>query len=354
MDVLILGHDAPGSLLRSYAAGFKDAGCRVTSYCLDSRLDKIRVIRASRVTEPWLAGWYSQRLSAAVSEDLHDARPDLALVLKGQYLPAAGVRLLRETLRCAVVNFYPDDPFSKLHANRLRSGGATLREYDACFTFSKALEARFREMGVSRVTWLPFARDPYLHGPPAHVSGDRVPIAFVGDLDRKRVRWLEALSGIEIAVYGDTVRNGRALAASPIRRDIAAWPPAIGAEMSAAMASASITINLLRLQNKGSHNMRSFEALASGAFTLSEYSEEIAELFRDGTDLVTCRNPGELRAAVKEWLPQQEARQQIAASGLARVSSETYEKRARTIIGVIESAGLLGAPADNRVLVDRE
>jgi hypothetical protein len=68
-----------------------------------------------------------------------------------------------------------------------------------------------------------------------------------------------------------------------------------GREMSAVLFSARVSLNILRLQGKGSHTMRTFEAPASGAFVLAERSEEQLEFFEEDREACTSarrKRPG--------------------------------------------------------------
>jgi spore maturation protein CgeB len=332
MRVLILGHDEPGGLMHSYARGFEEMGHAVQSYCLATALASVRRIPSNRVTDAALARPFGRRLNEKVAADLEHLSADLVLIIKGEHLSPDGIRAIRSRLRCPVINFYPDDPFSHLHFNRLVFGPDTLRAYDACFTYSRRLARRYEDLGILHVDWLPFARDPALHAPPPDRPQVRSALVFAGNLDAERLDWLEAVADLEIEVYGDIRRNRRAIRKRPSLKSIKLHPPAVGLEMATALRRGAISLNLLRVQNKGSHNMRSFESPACGAFTLSERSDEIVELFQDDVEIVTFADRHELRTATEHWLDQPQGRSEIAAAGFERVRSDTYTQRARWIL----------------------
>ena len=54
-------------------------------------------------------------------------------------------------------------------------------------------------------------------------------------------------------------------------------------------------MNVLRLQNKGSHNMRTFEIPASGGFMLQERSNEVLEFFEEGKEIECFSSVKELK-----------------------------------------------------------
>jgi hypothetical protein len=110
MRVLILGEEAPGSLMASYARGFAELGVETRTFCLArtyaSTLPAIRSRALRRVAEPVLLGAFNER----VTDELSGIEADLVLVIKGQRLSAPTVDSIRESSGAAVVNFYPDDP----------------------------------------------------------------------------------------------------------------------------------------------------------------------------------------------------------------------------------------------------
>jgi spore maturation protein CgeB len=262
-----------------------------------------------------------------VVDDHHGVEADLVLVLKGEHLHPEALRAMKRAFGCPVINIYPDDPFSELQVNRLAFGSAVLREYDGCYTFARRLVPAYRDAGVRDVEWLPFARDPVLHAPVPNPESREADVVFVGNLDRTRAKWLAALEGFKVQIYGHLrinrrmARRVRGLRRSTLRA------PVIGSEMSRALAKGAISLNVLREQNKGSHNMRSYESLGCGAFTISEDSDEIRSLFEEGVHLVTVRDPKELESSVSHWLHDAEGRAQIAEAGFRRVEHDTYARR---------------------------
>lgn len=333
-DVLILGEDEPGALLHSYAYAFRALGMTVATYCVRRTwrggLSPLAARVGNRVAESVML----RRFNARLLSDLSSVRASLVLVLKGERIAPGTIRDLRAAMRAPWVNFYPDDPFSTARSNRLAFGTAVLREYDHCFTFASALLERYRTEGVAAVSWLPFARDPEQHGPPTARRDPDHDVVFAGNLDAERVRWLEPVARTHrVVIFGEQVRaavpRGSALARADIR------PAAYGAALAEALSRGAISLNIMREQNRLSHNMRSYESLACGAFTLSQWTPELERLFRADEEVAFVRSPEELPAAVDDWLARPADRARIAAAGFARVEHDTYERRARELLSTV-------------------
>jgi spore maturation protein CgeB len=342
MRVLILGEDAPGGLMASYARGFTEIGVDVRTYCLArayaSALPSIRTRALRRVAEPVLLAAFN----TIVARDLSGTDADFVVVVKGHRLSADTIGRLQESIAAPIVNFYPDDPFSNERSNRLAYGEGVLAAYDACFTFARHFMPEYERVGVRDVHYLPFARDPGLHAPPPVAGAVEFDVVFVGNLDDDRVAWLDAIAADRrVAVFGE-----RTTVAVPKRSALARatfGPAAYGSALAHTLARGAISLNVMRPQNARSHNMRSFESPACGAFTLSQRTPELTTLFADGDEVVCVDSIAELREAVDRWLGDPQGRASIARAGFERVRDDTYARRACTLLersGVAVEAAL--------------
>ncbi|HEX7242276.1 MAG TPA: glycosyltransferase [Longimicrobiaceae bacterium] len=346
MRVLIVGEEAPGALSDSYARAFRSLGAEVRRFCPRRAYAEALPLpgAGTRVGKRLLRAVALPVFNRRVRDELADERADLVLVVKGEELSAETVRWLRERTGAPVVNFYPDDPFGEARSNRMAYGTETLAAYDACFTFARHLFPAYRHAGVERVHYLPFARDPDQHSPPEAPGEPEFEVVFVGNLDAERVRWLEPLAaaGLRLAVFGE-----HTTAALPGRSPLRAatfLPASYGAGLARALARGAVSLNVMRLQNAGSHNMRSFESPACGAFTLSQRTPELAELFREGEEVALFGSPEEMVAEARRWLADPEGRRRVAEAGFRRVEHDTYAARAAEVLRRVGPAVPAGAP----------
>jgi spore maturation protein CgeB len=329
--VLIVGEEAPGALADSYARAFRSLGAEVARLCT-RRGAWLGVPGAGtragrRLLAPLAARALNRRVRRAAGEGA-----ELVLVVKGAELEPATVAALRRATGAPVVNLYPDDPFSTLRANRLRHGPAVLREYTHCFTFARHLVDAYSRAGAA-ASYLPFAWDEHLHRPCPPAGAASLDAVFVGNLDAERIRWLEAVDPARLAVFGEHTRAALPRGSRLARARF--FPAVYGRDMAALLARSRISLNVMRAQNAASHNMRSWESPACGAFTLSQHTAELAELFRDGEEVALAATPAALGEAVEHWLARPEERARVAAGGLRRVAGESYAARAATILRTV-------------------
>ena len=341
MRALIIGEDAPGGLMASYVRGFAELGIETRTLCLarawraTAPIIRSRALR--RAAEPILLGAFNER----VARETKGVDADLVLVIKGQRLSASTVDRIRESAGGPVVNFYPDDPFSTERSNRLAYGPNVLAAYDACFTFARHLMPDYERAGAASVHYLPFARDAAVHAPLPRPVAPAFDVVFVGNLDADRVRYLDALaSEYRVAVFGE-----RTMAVVPRRSALARAtfaPAAYGTDLARALACGAISLNVMRPQNASSHNMRSFESPACGAFTLSQRTPELTALFAEGVEIACFDGVEELHEQVARWRDDARGRAAIAAAGYERVRDDTYARRTAVLL---ECAGLFASAA---------
>jgi spore maturation protein CgeB len=324
--VLIAGENLAGSVGLSFADAFRSLGWTVVYSPLSAQGATLSTVfdRAmARVAAPFRAAELNRKLAATARRE----SPDLSLVIKGHRVTAETVAVLRRASAMGVANFYPDDPFSESAVNR--ASPKMLSAYSACFTFAEHLLPSYREAGVANAFYLPFARDPALHFPTSGVEVE-FDCVFVGNLDDDRVAWLESIADFKIAVFGHQTK--KALPARSALHGAAFFAPVFGGDLSKALARGRVSLNFMRRQNLGSHNMRSFESPACGAYTLSQRTPELMRLFRDGIEIDSFGNADELRERMHAALADPQRRRQIADAGFERVEHDTYARRAQTIL----------------------
>lgn len=322
--------------MHSYAAGFRRAGAVVGTYCLATVFragwPRPFVRAANRIAPEVMLARFNQRLL----RDLRGSDYDLLLVLKGERIDPATIEGIRATSRAAWVNFYPDDPFSGVRSNRLAFGPATLRAYDLCLTFARHLVPRYQREGVARVEWLPFARDPDQHSPVANPPKPEFDAVFVGNLDAARIEWLAPIAReLRLAIFGE--HTLRAVPSVNALRRARFFPAAYGRDLAPALMRGAISLNVMRDQNRYSHNMRSYESPACGAFTLSQRTPELTEMFRDGEDVVFAESPDAMLETARRWLADPAGRERVARAGFVRVEHDTYQRRA---VKILQMTGL--------------
>jgi spore maturation protein CgeB len=336
LRILVVGSGFVGSLEQIYVRAFRSLpDVAVSVFDLDAhrirsrRLLLNRVIN-NRVTFPL----HGLRQEAALVRHLVTCRGayDLIVLFKGMEFRAKTLHRLRGTQPGAVwVNINPDDPFNDSSvASTNANVVASAPFFDAYFIWSHRVAERLRVAGCGNVHYLPFGYDPLLHSPALFSTPPLQDlVTFVGAWDPEREAILNNLGGINLKVYGTGWT--RVSARSHLRDKIT--PVAVfGEELARIVARSSISLNLLRTQNAGSHNMRTFEIPAMGGLMLTTRSREQHDFFPEGEGCFMFGTPADLGASIRHILERPEAAARVRLAGSRMALQHSYSSRAAAVL----------------------
>ena len=279
--------------------------------------------------------WFNRQLLRASERFM----PDLFIASGGErILPSTVAALRKGGIRTAL--WTTDVP---LHfAPILR--GAPAYEHVFC-QGTEAIEL-LREKGIRNLSWLPMACEPTRHQPvePGAEKGAawRHDVVFVGSHYPMREKLFETLAGLDLAIWGpgwDRLRSD-----SPLRGCVRAahTTPETWRQI---YASAKIVLSVHFQDPLGKipchqASPRVFEALACGAFVITDRQRDVMALFQDGEHLVTFVDDEDLRGKVETYLGSSIERERIARNGRAEVlARHTYRDRLSVLFDSLDSAG---------------
>jgi spore maturation protein CgeB len=274
-------------------------------------------------------------------------RPDVVLVIGGHRIAPNALRRL-SGLKARVVLWTTDAP----HASDMMLTTAPL--YHHIFCQGTEYMDIFHRMRLPDAEWLPMACDPEVHRP-VEIPGEEQrrfgsDVVFVGSYYPCRVETLQAVARRHLAVWGP---GWEVLPwHSPLRISIrgAHTPPDIWARIYAA----SNIVLSIHYSNSGNRipvhqaSPRIFEAMACGAFVLTDRQKDVLTLFKDGLHLVAFSDTEDLNRKIAYYLEHSAERQRIAAAGRNEVlQNHTYEHRADHLLSRIKvaAAPVSGFPA---------
>jgi spore maturation protein CgeB len=205
---------------------------------------------------------------------------------------------------------------------------------DYVFIFDSYYLEELRQMQVKRAYCLPLACSPSTHKKIMLSDGDLgyfgSDVAFAGFANQSREETLKAISGFNVKVWGpawsfDTYNKVRIMSKQ------------VTAEEVASIYNASkIILNINHPQSIFGTNMRTFEAAGCQAFQLSDYRQQLSELFDIGSEIICYNDLEDLRDKIKYYLLHSSEREEIARRGQARVYRDhTYKARMQEMLKII-------------------
>lgn len=336
MKILITGEYWKGSLCYSYYKAFCELGHQVIFFDVPAEYKKTSSLTGNFLANKILSPVFSRSMNARLLKVALDFGPALCVIMKGRdFFRDTLIKIKKHSL---LFNINSDDPFSRNRGASSRHVREGIPLFDCYFVWTKSLIPALKSSGALRVEQLPFGYDSGVHYPvkPTQEEARRFgsDLAFVGNWDSQRELWLGYLEDFDLKLWGEYYWGKRC----KNKRLRAKWSGsgAYAEMMSKILNASKITLNVLRKQNKGNFNMRTFEIPACGGFTLAESSDEAKEFFREEKEAVYFSEPDELREKVKYYLAHDEQRAEIAEAGLRRCieAGYSYVNRARQVLKV--------------------
>jgi glycosyltransferase involved in cell wall biosynthesis len=280
-------------------------------------LSRFRLNRFSRIV-------FERSVNRQFVQKCLQFKPDVCLVLKGDTLNYSAIARVKSLLKTRFILFYPDNPFLFGNGNSNAQVVASLPLYDVVLSWSKALMPIFTSLGVAHVCYFPFGYDArFFKTMPEQKQ--QYDLGFIGTADDERFELLRELirrlPSLSIGIWGNRWAEYK-------DRDEAVFarycgPAEYKEKMVELLRSCKIVLNPLRLQNFTSHNMRSLEAAAAGAFQLASYSNEHAKvLFAADESIALYKNTEELVQKINWYLAQPQQREEFVQ--LAKSQVEPY------------------------------
>lgn len=214
--------------------------------------------------------------------------------------------------------------------------GENFSVYDLVLSSLPNLVEHFRARGIAAEP-LRFAFEPRILS--TVKPGPRtIPVSFVGSLSwnhKSRVQLLEHLCRtIDLQIWGQGVEG--LPADSAIRR--AHQGPAWGISMYQIIGASRITLNHhIGVAENYANNMRLFEATGLQTLLVTDFKQNLDELFKSGKELVAYRNPEECAEFIQHYLAHDDERSEIATTGQQRTLREhNYQTRMRELVQIVE------------------
>lgn len=345
MKILVVHPGAPWStadVWRGYDKYLKRTGVDIIPYALDARIDAA----GSYLTHCWKLAGENEKNKPSHADFLYLASVqsieralrfdvDWVLVVSAMYMhPDALVMLRRAKKRVAVLfTESPYDDEQQLHVAQF---------CDATFVNERSSVQRFREV-CPNTHYLAHAYDPEIHKPTPDGDVPKHDVVFVGTGFQERIDQLAAVdwTGIDLGLYGSwgQIPDGHALQAH-VRGEITPNEYAVKLYSNARISlnmhrlSMGFGVDAPRVTHAESCNPRVFELAAVGAFMLTDWREEMADVF----PMVPKFHTGDLGDTIGFWLEQPDATRRAIAADMRRcVEGHTFENRVKQLLNHLQS-----------------
>ena len=272
---------------------------------------------------------------------IHEAktfRPDIVWFYNVQLIAPGVVKELRRVLPGTIfVQYANDNPFSEAAKPGLwRHYLNSIPFFDVHFSYRHNNIVDYQRHGARSVHLLRsyFIPEVDYPEPPENIPERfKCDVVFAGHYeDDGRVEMLEAIceAGYKLNLFGGgwNAALPKLRADSPLR---ALYPisPATKAEYRYAICGAKVALCFLSTLNHDTYTRRNFQIPAMKAAMLSQFTEDLASLYRPDAEAVFFGNAHELLEKLNKLLADENWRASVAAAGYAKAYSGGHDVKGR-------------------------
>ena len=230
-------------------------------------------------------------------------------------------------------------PFTRLIVGQIASPvpkTAYLNGIDIIFTSFPHYVDQFRLQGVTTY-YQPLAFSPHILQSIGTPNRD-LDLTFIGGISGIHSKGSEFLNHIAtelpVSIFGYGANS--LPYSSPIREKH--YGETWGLEMFQLFSRSLITLNRhVDVSAHNANNMRLFEATGCGALLITDYKDNLSQLFKIGEEVVAYRSAEECVALIKYFLKHPEEAKEIAQAGQKRtLEDHTYDKRMAYTAEILE------------------
>jgi len=276
-----------------------------------------------------------RRINRNFIECARNGIPDIAIVTGGHRINAGSLEALKATAARSVL-WTTDAPI------RFEPILSAAPFYDYIFCQGTEAIELLSEAGIRNAHWLPMACDPHVHKK-IRVSAEEQEcygndIVFVGSYHPNRAQILKGLADFDIAIWGPGWEEHCRESSLKTRIKGSHTPLDTWIKLYSA-SKIVLSIHFQELENRLAvyqASPRIFEAMACGAFVISDYQKDVFSLFKDGEHLVGFKTLDELIKKINYYLHHPEAREKIANCGRQEVlKKHKYVNRLEKLLSVV-------------------
>jgi len=256
-------------------------------------------------------------------------KPDMLFVVVGRTIRKNTLNVIKKKIKCLLV-VYNGDSYENMNSTS-RNMLDTLPLYDIVFTWSYGLFESLYSLGAKKVEYLAFAYDESTHQRvnilPSDYDKYSHDVVFVGTWDKEREKLLSQLTDYDLGIWGSGWNKvgGK----SKIKDNIIGTDNIDACEMSKIYQTSKICLNIMRPQNSGSHNMKTFEIPALGGFMLTNRSADHLRFFSESDDIACFESARELKEMIEKYIIEEKLRNRMSQNAHKKVkNAHSYLQRA--------------------------
>lgn len=331
---LLIGSDFPFSIEKSYLRSFRNLKIKKVYLFSQKKNIVLKMINVlnNKFTKEIYYYFYRIVLIRFLSSAI---QYDYIIIFKGIELNLNTLKTLsRFQKKTKWINIYTDNPFNlKFTSCSNLDVVESISFYDYfCTSFRKKLNRKLKKNKVKNHIFLPFGYDKKIHLRKKQLKKNIIQpkINFIGAYDEYRKNFLNNLN-MKIDVFGPGWNKAKNLnnLLNIESRFIS------GEELLKIYSNYAVSLNILREQDKDSHNMKTFEIPIMGGLMLTQRSKEQNYFFSEKKECFMYSNLNEAKFKINLMIKNRKKFLQIRKRGLIKAIQHSYDNRLKYLISKI-------------------
>ena len=325
--ILIFGSKDKFSLEYIYYKTFKYLNYNVQLFNLEKSLTN-RLTAKTKIVFSSINHFFLQKKILDYFKN-NEIKYDLIIFFKSIFLNEKTLKDIKKINgKSFIVNIFPDNPFNT--NNPVISNKIFLKcinYFDIFCIWSHKIKKKIDSKFKIKTIYLPFGYDSLSKIKYANYNSKKTQINFVGTFDKKRFEIIKSIN-IKKIIHGGNWKRYKLynLPNSIIGDHI------YGEKINKIMNDSAISLNILRDQNRSSHNMKTFEIPANNGLMLTTRSREQSFFFKENVCCYMYSSKKELNEKIRFILKNPKRAKTVRKNGFEQVKRHSYINRVKEFI----------------------
>jgi len=317
---------------KALSDGFMENGVHVISYVVESWSLKDKILNYKKL----------RSINEEFVNDVLEQHPDAIFLYRTNDLFPKSIQKIKKNLPMVkIAIFHNDNPYIGLK-NKLKYHFflSCIKLADLVYVYRPSNLEDVKKMGVQTSKLL------YPHFYSTNNLVDKIDfsikkydVVFIGHYEKNRAESIDYLlkRGIRVKIFG-SLSGWKKIKNKYGWTDDVINPPVYGDRYRETLSQAKLALCFLSKINHDVYTRRNFEIPASGTLCVSEYTDELTNIFREDEEILLFKNNYELHNKVAEVLNESEILEIKTALSYRRVINDKHSEinRAYQIINDLE------------------
>ena len=331
--ILVIGSAHPAALEHIYVKHLQQLGNIVELYPIQDHFLQYysKSIFNKILFRLGLSSIY-KKLNRAVNSFVISFKPTHIVVFKGMEVRPATL-LQWKNAKIKLINYNPDNPFlfsGRGSGNKNVSNSILL--FDLYCSYDSSIVKKLQDRGVKSAL-VPFGFElDELEYQKIENTPEINRVCFLGNPDKERAKFINSIINQHIAI--DLYGSNWSRYIPSNSNSVKIYPPVYGLDFWKILRRYAVQLNLMRIHNLNSHNMRSFDIPGVGGIMLAPKTADHQLYFEDGKEVFLFKDVGECVKSIQELLSMHKDKRTTIRNAARNKSllNYTYKKQVELLI----------------------